>query len=408
MWPDNRKLTVKKARLFLLFILFMGLVQVVWTRSAHGQTFENADRTSEKFLANASKANREVTLSFRDEATVVGSDIRLKQIARWSDSDKEILDPIGELIVAHLDDKSKNRILSISDAKNLLRDAGINIATINFTGAAACRVSRSDAVFDQNAALEKWAKETPAPTTTEATVEKAAAVSNPPPVQPIVAESPYKNLQQLLVENLAAKLSVPADTLQVTFRGQDDKVLRLMEPHYKFGIEPQRCGNLGEVSWNVVVSTNDVNSRYFIQASARAWQEQVLVSRPLAFKQQIIEADIETRRVLTDKMPDGVLLRKDQVIGQVSSRDFRVGTLLTARCVESPPMVRAGQFVTVEYVCGGVIVKSVVRALEGGAYGQTIHVKNETTKDIFKITVTGPQQGSMGEPSMPATLAKSE
>ena len=34
------------------------------------------------------------------DATVIGSEVRLRQICRWSDRDKAILDPIGDLVIA--------------------------------------------------------------------------------------------------------------------------------------------------------------------------------------------------------------------------------------------------------------------------------------------------------------------
>jgi hypothetical protein len=34
--------------------------------------------------------------------------------------------------------------------------------------------------------------------------------------------------------------------------------------------------------------------------------------------------------------------------------------------------------------------------MESGSFGQTIKVKSEQTQDVYDVTLTGPQQASMG------------
>jgi hypothetical protein len=36
--------------------------------------------------------------------------------------------------------------------------------------------------------------------------------------------------------------------------------------------------------------------------------------------------------------------------------------------------------------------------VEGGAFGKSIKEKNETTKDMFDVTVTGPQTATLSSP----------
>lgn len=64
--------------------------------------------------------------------------------------------------------------------------------------------------------------------------------------------------------------------------------------------------------------------------------------------------------------------------------------------VDAVPLVRAGQLVTVVLQQGSVQVKTVARAMEGGSFGQSIRVKNEATRDIFEVVLTGPQTGRLG------------
>ena len=57
---------------------------------------------------------------------------------------------------------------------------------------------------------------------------------------------------------------------------------------------------------------------------------------------------------------------------------------------------------TIEHAVGAVSVKIVARAIDGGSYGQTIRVKNETTREMFRAMITGPQTASVN-PVTPAS-----
>ena len=62
-------------------------------------------------------------------------------------------------------------------------------------------------------------------------------------------------------------------------------------------------------------------------ATARAWQTQLVVSKPISYKQPIREVDVAERRVLVDHLLDDTLLEKSQAVGQQRRlrRDSRTG-----------------------------------------------------------------------------------
>src|SRR5215208_2390164 len=53
----------------------------------------------EKFLYGGG-----ATLEVRGEATVVGTEVKLKQVCRWSNADAAVFDPIGDLVLTRLDE----------------------------------------------------------------------------------------------------------------------------------------------------------------------------------------------------------------------------------------------------------------------------------------------------------------
>ena len=51
----------------------------------------------------------------------------------------------------------------------------------------------------------------------------------------------FHTLRDLLVADLSQRLGIPAETLQLTFSAQDDKLLSLAEPIFKFDVQPSRA-----------------------------------------------------------------------------------------------------------------------------------------------------------------------
>jgi flagella basal body P-ring formation protein FlgA len=85
----------------------------------------------------------------------------------------------------------------------------------------------------------------------------------------------------------------------------------------------------------------------------------------------------------------------DQTVGQQAARDLKPGTVMTGKMVDAAQLVKSGQYVTITLDQGTVKIRTVARAMENGAYGQTIRVKNEATREIYQVIMTGPQTATM-------------
>jgi flagella basal body P-ring formation protein FlgA len=360
----------------------------------------------EKFVPSDRPAVIGGSLELRAEATVVGSEVKLKQICRWSDADAALFTPIADLTIARLSEGTAFRVLSVDDIRQTLHDAGTNLAMINFVGQTRCTVTRSDTQVNPHEAIDDWiTAHNPGPgkaadllvsTTRPAIPESTAILAAAKDSQP---DPGFHSLRDLLTADICQRLGVPLDHIQMTFSPEDQKALGLYEPVFKFDIHPGRAFNLGVVNWDVTICSDSATRKLNIIAMARAWQDQVIVARPLAYKQMLRADDFTTRRVLTDSLPEQTLLRLDQCIGQQAAGDLKPGTVMMARMVDPVPLVRAGQLVTVTLTEGSVQIRSVGRALEQGSLGQNIKVRNETTRDVFDVTITGQQEGRLGADS---------
>ncbi len=339
---------------------------------------------SEKFIGPSSGTGTVIEL--RSEAAVIGDSITLRQVARWSSADKTVMDPMADLVLTRFSGDSPFEPVNVERIKAVLRAAGMNIAVLNFTGATSCTVSRSDEAVDQSTALQKWA---------DAKSAGVAAV----PVRPVLAaEAPAvsdppatKTLRDVLLNDIAERLYLPVESLQVRFDAQDDKLLRTSEPLFQVTIESRQLRDLGDVSWDVALINGATKKKATIKAYARAWQRQVVLGKAVAARQVIRDEDVIDKRTLADHVPGEPLAEKTEVVGQQAARDLVAGTVMTGRLVETVPLVHSGQLVTVIVESGRIQIKTVAEARETASFGQTIRVKKPGTDEEFNVVVTGPQ-----------------
>lgn len=411
----------KRMQMLIAVVLLAWATQTLLHQWGYGAEVSGPQ---DKFVPGPGRLAAGATLELRGEATIVGAQIKLRQVCRWSDGDAQAFTPVADLVVARVTSRAAFRTITLDEIRRTLHDAGVNLANVRFAGPTSCTVARSDSEYDEGDALRKWAtarddaddhsQDTPErPATAQATPigspEKkspAPASTAPASAAPSAEQPAGRNLRGLLLDDLSIRLGIAQEQLQVSFNPKDESLLNLSEPLFKFNVLPRQVRNLGQVSWEVTIVTGTSSQKGVVTATARAWQAQAVTAKPLAFHQVIQSGDLSERRVLADHVPDEPLLTVDQAVGQEAARDLKLGTVLTARMIDAVPLVKPGQTVTITLTQGAVRVKSVGRALEAGAYGQTVKVRNDATRDVFEVVMTGPQEGSMGPLPAPAGQAR--
>jgi flagella basal body P-ring formation protein FlgA len=394
----QRPLTKRKqAQLLIVFTLLAWATQTLLHQWGYGQDVpQDLTQTpdlpaADKFVPSDSDSTPAGTLELRQDATISGADVLLKQVCRWSDSDAAVFTAIADLKLAHLADGAGMQSFTVDDIRQTLHNAGVNIAMINFSGATSCNVTRSDAQADPQQTVAQWIDSQQPPAAPKQTPTLAASPND------IKPDPNFHSLRDLLAQDLGQRLGIAPETLQLTFSPLDDKVLTLSEPVFKFDVRPSRARALGNVSWDVTVCTDSANKKISISAYARAWQDQTIVAHPLAAREILTADDFTTNRVLVDSLPDHSLLRVDQCTDQQAAQELRPGTVMTAQMVDPVPLIKPGQLVTVTVTRGAVQLRSVARAMEEGSLGQTVKVRIENTRDILDVTVTGPQEARLGD-----------
>ncbi|HEY8748194.1 MAG TPA: flagellar basal body P-ring formation chaperone FlgA [Tepidisphaeraceae bacterium] len=399
----------KRIQVMVAVILLAWATQTLVHQWGFGAELPRQD-TAERFVPGTDRYVGGATLEMRGDATIVGSEVKLKQVCRWSDSDAAVFVPVADLVVLRLSARSPFKAITVDQIRSTLHDAGVNLGVVKFSGPMSCTIGRSDTQFDEQSALRQWAaaksgdteeadvapeKLAPAPVT----VQPPSTLATPTVAAPAIAreeKSPVKTLRSLLVEDLAVRLNIPAEQLQVNFNPKDENLLHMSEPLFKFNIDGHQVHDLGDVTWSIQILTGNGSQKGVVTATAWAWQNQLVIEKSLGYHQVIRSSDVAEHRVLIDRMPSEQLLTASQVVGQEAARDLKVGTIVSARMVDAISLVKTGQLITITLNVGTVRVKTVGRAMESGCYGQAVKVRNDATQDIFEVTLTGPQEGTIG------------
>jgi flagella basal body P-ring formation protein FlgA len=355
----------------------------------------------EKFVPNIAPISCSGTLQMLKAAEIPGNEIRVRQVVRWSEADSASFSSIADLVIDRFDGSAGNRKLTLEELRSTLTGAGVNLGLVHFSGSGTCLLSHADVLApavptDDRTVIQQWIDQ-----------KNKAAADAAPATQPTdlavdgssvgdLESSPYHSLRDRLLIDLSQRLNLPVDQLQMTFDPKDRNLLNLSEPAFRFDLQPRRVRDLGRVNWDVTVVTGDKQHTVSVNADARAWQRQFVMEKAANIKQVIRDTDINQRRVLVDHLAEDQLLTRDQIVGQQAARDLKPGTVLTAKLIDPVPLARNGQYVTVTLNEGGLQVRTVAKAMESGSFGQTIKVKSEQTQDLYDVTLTGPQQASMG------------
>lgn len=423
--------------------------------------------------ARGQMAGGPVVLEVRGEVSVVGGEVRLKQVGRWGAGDNAFFaGGLGDLVLARFQPGQRKMELELTAMQEVLKGAGVNAGEVSYRGSRKIVVTRLDSETEEaqrpvvvpakdltefldragapkaeggesgkaergmggDGSAVELPRNAAKPASVKETGEKegvagaGAGVAAGEPVEEkveaelasltleaategmkgggsegtkdVVKGSVKGTLREALIKDAADRLGLKSEDMEISFDSGDERVLRLAGPLFTWSISNSRTRNLGAMTWGVTIWTqgDKVKSsrRVNISARARAWQTQVVATKGLATGQLVREDDVEEQRVLVDRLSEEMLFSKKQALMMQASRGIAAGTVLAGRNLSPVLMVRTGQLVTVVLRHGAIEVKTVATALVGGAYGQTIRVKNEQTRDVLEVTVTGPQEAVMG------------
>src|SRR5947209_900511 len=114
----------KRMQVLVAVVLLAWATQTLLHQWGFGAEVPPAAREPDEKFVSGGPYSGGVTLELRGDATIVGSEVKLRQICRWSDLDRQAFSPIADLVVTRINPGSPFRAVSIEEIRSLLRDAG--------------------------------------------------------------------------------------------------------------------------------------------------------------------------------------------------------------------------------------------------------------------------------------------
>jgi len=112
--------------------------------------------------------------------------------------------------------------------------------------------------------------------------------------------------------------------------------------------------------------------------------------QPLTRGQTITASHLETKKFPARRINSRTVTEASDLIGMALRRTLRPNTLIRSNDVEEPKLVRKNTGVSVIYKFQALQITFRGRALEDGAYGQTISVLNPRSRRTIQAIVTAP------------------
>ena len=136
-----------------------------------------------------------------------------------------------------------------------------------------------------------------------------------------------------------------------------------------------RCN--GEKPWRIYVSAT-------IDQFAMVYQS----SRPLTRGHIVNEEDITLVERNLSQLPYGYILDKNAIMGKQLKRSLQAARVVTPNHLQEPILIKRGDKVILVVRSSGFAIRSEGIAMMNGAAGESIRVKNSSSKRIVEGTVT--------------------
>ncbi len=144
------------------FIFILAILTVA--RLAAAQEYASAVSTPlsviqphEAFVPSMNIAPAPV-IELRDEAMVIGKDVKLKSICRWNTADAKFFAPVADLTIVTLPVGKAFKPITVEQVRTMIAGAGVNLGNVRFMGPLVCSVTRTDTEVEKAEAFDQWAQ----------------------------------------------------------------------------------------------------------------------------------------------------------------------------------------------------------------------------------------------------------
>ncbi|MFA5864408.1 MAG: flagellar basal body P-ring formation chaperone FlgA [Phycisphaerae bacterium] len=322
------------------------------------------------FTSTAAYQNTGVEIRLWTEATVTDPQIKLSQIASIR-GDETSIAAIRNLTLTSDLNVSRKINLRASQIADRLGEAGFNVSQIAITGAANCVIN-----YEPSSQTKKMDE---TGTSLDLAVKQAAPASL------------EARLREIICQNLETKALPKEHEVKINFNSALRDVLAMTDPAYQFEINPQRTSTwLGLVAFKVKIWRNgQVLQTLPIMADVRVRLPLLIAAKTINSKARIGKSDVEKNWREVGNVNGKFMTDIGDVLDQQAKKMIQTGSVITGDLLESVPLVRRGQLITVVYQKGGLEIKTVGKSMQNGYKNEIIQVRNERSKELFHARVTG-------------------
>jgi len=129
--------------------------------------------------------------------------------------------------------------------------------------------------------------------------------------------------------------------------------------------------------------------RYEYVVRARLTAMVAVAAAPVAANEALTDAQVTIERRDISNIADPITT-PDEVVGQMSRRMLRPGDILRSGQLSSPVLVKRGDAVTMIARRDGIEVSTAGEALDAGARGAMVRVRNANSGQVVRMRVAGP------------------
>ena len=138
-----------------------------------------------------------------------------------------------------------------------------------------------------------------------------------------------------------------------------------------------------------------------IVGRARKLVEVAVLARPVRRGAIIRSRDVTLRAIPETTVPQSAVRQKDDLVGQSARYTLRPGRPIRQTELQAPVLVKRGAIATIVVQTRYMRLTSRARALEDGARGETIRLRNTKSKKVIEGVVTGPDRVQVRLPGSP-------
>jgi len=112
-----------------------------------------------------------------------------------------------------------------------------------------------------------------------------------------------------------------------------------------------------------------------------------VAAQPIAKGNQITDIDIQQVSMDISRLRGNYIKSKSEIIGKIPKRSITLGSVFNPRYLRLPIMIKKGDLVDIVAELRGIQIRMEGKAINNGAQGQKINVKNLSSNRIIQAIV---------------------